>query len=162
VIYPTAPQTVNIDATSRYFFDGWNINGQTQQAGYISGITVNRDMNLTANYTKQYLVQVSSVIGSSVEGDGWYTSGGYATISVEPTTLPYPNSFGVLNSRFIGWTGAVTSTSSEDTFKVTGPMAIQATWILDPLSPLILLILVLLGLIIGALTLRRRRHSDSS
>ena len=165
VIYPTAPQTVNITANSRYSLSGWSINGQTQQAEYNSGITVNQDMTLKANYTKQYLVQASSMIGSSAEGYGWYTYGSYATISVNPTTLPYPNSFGLLNLRFIGWTGSVTSTNSEDTFQVTGPMTIQATWIPDPLSPLILSILAFLGFIIGAFTLvknRQRRHPNSS
>jgi len=166
VIHPTAPQTVNITANSRYWFNGWNINGQTQQAVYNSSITVIQDMTLNANYTKQYLVQVSSTPESSAEGNGWYTDGSYDKISLNPTILPYPNSFGLLNSRFIAWTGSVTSTNSEDTFEVTGPMTLQAIWILDPLSPLILLILAFLGFITGALTMRKRRlrrhHSSSS
>jgi heme/copper-type cytochrome/quinol oxidase subunit 2 len=164
VIYPTAPQTVNIDATSRYLFDGWNINGQTQQAEYIPGITVNQDMILQANYTRQYLVQVSTMIGSSVKGHGWYAYGSYDTISVNSTTVPYPKSLGLLNSRFIGWIGSVTSMSSQETFEVTGPMTIQAIWILDPLSPLMLTI-AFFGFIIGALTLRKKRQNrraDSS
>jgi hypothetical protein len=156
-----APSTVQVSPDVRFQLNGWYVNGELGiPTSFITQGPIT-EVVLRPQYLKQYLVTVSSTTGSIVEGSGWYTSGSYDTIFVTPTILPYPNSFGLLNSHFVRWMGSFTSTNSNDRFKVDGPMTIEAIWAVDPFSPLILLALILLFavLAIGSIVALRKRKT---
>jgi len=69
----------------RYRFIGWT--GTASSNKTTITIYVNRSIALTANWKRQYLVEVFSTYGE-VRGAGWYDEGDIAKISIEPAEIP--------------------------------------------------------------------------
>jgi hypothetical protein len=86
-------------------------------------LNVVNESTITAMYSAQYLLQVSSSKGAAM-GGGYYAEGEKATISVSPVTLTgFP-----VDSSFGGWSGAVSAKSSEAEVLMDGPKSVKAEW----------------------------------
>jgi hypothetical protein len=121
------PSVISISNSSRYLLEGWYVN-DVLLAGNM--FTVTQDMQMRANYEKQYLVQVSSPIGVTT-GSGWYNDGAVATIGVTATSIPAAGILGQFNVRsvFSGWSGDFSG--NEEKVRVASPMSIVAVWRTD-------------------------------
>jgi pimeloyl-ACP methyl ester carboxylesterase len=116
---------IQVQPGTRLVFVGWS-----------DGVDSNpRDVLLTENvtmspiYNIQYLLSVSSELGSTV-GGGWYWEGSVAEFGVPTTTQHSSNFFGLLaNSfRFTGWSGDDNSTTPTSTIEMNGPKGVNAQW----------------------------------
>src|SRR5208283_3391633 len=117
-------QTINQTAGSRLSFNGWNVDGTTNQTGSSLSLMMDAAHTVVAQYTQQYYLTVQSPQGVT-SGQGWYNAGSNAPISV--STPPSPM-FGV-NYVFDGWQGSIIQSSSQSTtVPMNGPMTVTATW----------------------------------
>jgi hypothetical protein len=108
-------------ADARYEFVQWSdgVQQNSRPLNVIDGSTI------TAVYSAQYLLQVSSSKGAAT-GAGYYAEGDRATISVSPQTISgFP-----VDSSFSGWSGgAILAPSSPATEVVMdGPKSVRAEW----------------------------------
>jgi hypothetical protein len=82
-----------------------------------------QDSTITAVYSAQYLLQVSSDEGT-VAGAGYYDEGEAALVSIDTTT-----SMGILvDSYFAGWSGDIASSSQTTSVVMDGPKHVKAEW----------------------------------
>jgi transglutaminase-like putative cysteine protease len=129
------PESIPITATSRYFLEGWYVNGvfhqeQTDEGLYGLYLTVTGNLTLRPSYVKQWFVQVDSNIGSP-SGSGWYDDGATATIGVNPPLVRAAGILGNLGvgSTLAGWEGYnLTVVNGESTFQVKSAMILTAIW----------------------------------
>jgi ribosomal protein L40E len=156
-ITPQAQKTVPITAGERYNLKGWTDGTNTG-----SGFTVDNNMSLTAMYTKQYLVSLTSPLGSTY-GSGWHDAGSVADIGVKPTSIPADGILGVLGVRstFSGWEGNYTGTPRSDgssLITVNAPMMVQAEWQMNlgTILPASAVIIMAAVVSVTAVALRRR------
>jgi hypothetical protein len=71
------PQKINSTNNTRLSFIGWSDGSKTNpRLTYVQ-----HDTNLTAEYEKEYYLNVNSSLGST-QGNGWYSTGSVATFSV--------------------------------------------------------------------------------
>lgn len=151
----TANKMIEYGNGTRHQFLGWY-----QAGALLSGLTeilfaAKEPTTLVARWTTEHQVKVSSEFGKA-SGDGWYSSGTSASVSVAPTVI---EGF-FTNTVFEGWKadGKVISTSSLYTFVVSQPISLSATWRSEP--NLILLGgiggIIVVGLVL-VLLLRRQR-----
>src|SRR5437773_10590968 len=78
---------------------------------------MDRPRNVGTRWTTEYLVTVTSDVGS-VEGGGWYAAGSQATLRA-----PADQTSGGQSYSFSGWTGDVTSKETSVTVTVDHPMS---------------------------------------
>src|SRR5208283_729744 len=119
-------QTINQTAGSRLAFNGWNVDGTTNQTGSSLSLMMDAAHTVVAQYTQQYYLTVQSPQGVT-SGQGWYNAGSNAQLSV---TTPASPSFGV-NIIFNGWQGSIQSSTQTTTVLMNGPMNVVATWRTD-------------------------------
>ena len=115
------PEILSLD-DERYVFNEWS-DGETDATRTIE---LEDDLDLTAEYTRQFYVRVASPYGTT-SGEGWYDEGSTATISVSSTTVDQGN---YTKRIFLGWkSGGVTvSTTPTYTFTVNQPYEFTAEW----------------------------------
>jgi List-Bact-rpt repeat protein len=119
-------QTVSQNAGSQLVFNGWSVDGSSNQAGSTLSLQMNGPHTVIAQYKQQYYLTVSTDQGT-VSGQGWYDVGTNAQISATPPPNP---SFGV-SIVFNGWQGSTQSSSQSTTVLMNGPMSVTATWRTD-------------------------------
>jgi hypothetical protein len=139
IVDPIATKDVSIAQTERYHLTGWNANGIPSDS---TEFTVTENLTLTAIYTHQFLVTISSPFGKST-GSGWYDAGSPAAISVT-TSASAPGLLGQLGVRtvFEHWSGDHSGSEARSTVFVDSPKSIHAVWSYDYgiLFPLVVLI----------------------
>lgn len=149
----------NVTPEERLVFTGWRVNN-TQPTSTDANITltVESNLSLSASYSKQFYVNVTSSMGAT-SGTGWYDEGANATFSVEPAKIPSSTWLSIfrVGKDFDRWTGNYSAQDNPATLPVNDPKQIQAAWRTDygVLPILTLMIVGLLG--VGILLLRRRR-----
>src|SRR5208337_1864397 len=79
-------QTINQIAGSRLAFNGWNVDGTTNQTGSSLSLMMDATHTVVAQYTQQYYLTVQSPQGVT-SGQGWYNAGSNAQLSVTTTVL---------------------------------------------------------------------------
>lgn len=116
--------TEYVGATTRYVFTSWQ--GASTSTSASVSIVVDGPKILTAKWTTQYWIQVTSERGVT-SGEGWYSSGSTASVSVVSTTIGRDL---LTNYVFEGWKieGSVASTSPTYSFTVTRPLTVAASW----------------------------------
>lgn len=153
-VTPAAMSAFNISKVERYHLAGWNVSGTLSES---SEYEVTKNLNLTAVYSRQFLVNVVSPFGKS-SGSGWYDAGSQASVSVIPSSAKAPGLLGQLGVKavFSRWTGDYAGSETRPTINVDSPKTIQAEWSYD-YSPAILLIgLLSVGTLSGlAITYRQ-------
>jgi hypothetical protein len=160
-VTPQAQLTVPISDGERYYLKGW-----TDGTYIANGFTTDRNMSLSAVYVKQYLVTVTSTLGSTF-GSGWYDAGSDAEIGVRTTSIQAEGILGVLGVRstFGGWGGDYIGSPRSDgssIIAVNAPMTIHAQWSLNPgiiLSASAVIIIAVVS--VSAVALKRRSKVQS-
>jgi hypothetical protein len=146
------PAQVDLGGGARAAFDKWS----DGVASNLRQLTIQDDLDLTAIYKKQYLLNFVSNQGNP-QGEGWYDAGSQATISV---TSPQPDSLGALGGKLVfeGWTGDVTSDSPTATVAMNGPKTVKPEWRTDDSQAYMILggIVAALAIILAVFLLRRR------
>jgi ribosomal protein L40E len=155
-VAPQAQLTVPISGGERYYLEGWTDGTYTA-----SGFAADQNMSLSAVYVKQYLVTVTSTLGSTF-GSGWYDAGIDVKIGVRPTSIQAEGILGALGVRSIfgGWGGDYTGSPRPDgssLITVNAPMTIHAEWSLNPGTILPASAVIIIAIVsVGAVTLKRR------
>jgi uncharacterized repeat protein (TIGR02543 family) len=119
----TPSQNVSLGPGSQLVFNGWTVDGSSNQGGSSLSLQMNSAHTVVAQYAQQYYLTVQSPQGIA-SGQGWYNAGTNAPISV--STPPSPM-FGV-NWVFDGWQGSIQSSTQSTTVLMNGPMTVTATW----------------------------------
>jgi hypothetical protein len=114
------------DSSSRIVFQGWSVDGQSNQSGSSLSVTMNAPHSVTAEYKQQYYLTVLSDQGVPY-GQGWYDAGSTAQISV---STPISTSYGT-SIVFNGWQGDVQSNSQTTSVQMNRPMTAIASWRTD-------------------------------
>src|SRR5208282_2976126 len=118
-----SPQNVTLGPGSQLSFNGWTVDGSSNQGGSTLSLQMNSPHTVVAQYVQQYYLTVQSPQGVT-SGQGWYNAGSNAPISV--STPPSPM-FGV-NFVFDGWQGSMQSSTQSTTVLMNGPMTVTAAW----------------------------------
>jgi len=153
------PQKINLTNNTRVSFIGWSDGSKSNpRLTYVQ-----HDTNLTAEYEKEYYLNVNSSLGST-QGNGWYSTGSLATFSV-PDVIYVPSILKIIPDKysFIKWTRDSDATTSISKIAMTSPKTIEANWQLDE-TPRILILLsttiILFDLAILGYLAKRRRKND--
>jgi hypothetical protein len=106
----------------RYIFEGWSDGLSTNNRT----IELVGDLNLTARYSLQVRVNVSSTIGETVLS-GWYEAGRNLTVTVPETILDYRNG---TRRIFRGWyeNGSLLTSKPQLIIIADKPRTIVASW----------------------------------
>jgi hypothetical protein len=152
------PQKINSTNNTRLSFIGWNDGSKSNpRLTYVQ-----HDTNLTAEYEKEYYLNVDSSLGS-MQGNGWYSTGSLATFSV-PDLIYVPGILKIIPDKysFIKWTRDSDATTSISKIAMTSPKTVEANWQLDETPRILILlstIIILFDLaILGYIAKRRRRN----
>ena len=105
---------------TRRRFAGWV--GDLESSSPEIMISVDRPLNLSATWNKEYLLVIDSPYSSPV-GGGWYPEGGVATVGIE----------GIHDCKngtrrvFLGWKGG--EPDEEGRVEINGPLLLESTWL---------------------------------
>jgi hypothetical protein len=140
---------------TRLMFAGWKDDGnQTQRA-----ILMAEDEKLVGSYGIQYLLRVNSPVSTYSK---WYDAGSVARLE-QPTSFPINGLLSLLGSRydFVGWSGAVNSSSPQVDVIMNAPKDVNANFSID-LPSLAVPIILAFGLACAVvLSFIRRRNRTS-
>jgi hypothetical protein len=114
------------DSSSRIVFQGWSVDGQSNQTGSSLSVNMNTPHSVTAEYKQQYYLTVLSDQGVPT-GQGWYDAGSTAQIFV---STPISTSYGV-SIVFNGWQGDVQSNSQTTSVQMDRAKMAIASWRTD-------------------------------
>ena len=152
------PQKINSSNNTRLSFIGWSDGSKSNpRLTYVQ-----HETNLTAEYEKEYYLNVNSSLGST-QGNGWYPSGSVATFSVPdsiyvPILQIIPDKY-----SFIKWTRDSDATTSISKIVMDSPKTVEANWMLDETPRILILVSVIIILfdlaILGYIAKRRRRNA---
>ncbi|OGD54943.1 hypothetical protein A3K80_01915 [Candidatus Bathyarchaeota archaeon RBG_13_38_9] len=153
------PQKINLTYNTRLSFIGWNDGSKSNpRLTYVQHNT-----NLSAEYEKEYYLNVNSSLGST-QGNGWYSTGSFATFSV-PDLIYVPSIIQIIPDKysFIKWTRDSDATTSISKIAMTSPKTVEANWQLDETPRILILlstIIILFDLAILGYLAKRRRKND--
>jgi len=139
------PPAIVRSAFERLVFSTW-ADGYEEN---VRSVRVQSSLRLQPIYLTEYPVRADAV--GIVYGTGWYVANSTATLEAAPLYMPVKGWLGELGLRlqFSGWEGWP-SNSRIISLKVTGPVALKATWALDQPSALPLLIAI--SLLVASIT----------
>lgn len=153
------PQKINSNNNTRLSFIGWSDGSKSNpRLTYVQ-----HETNLTAEYEKEYYLNVNSSLGST-QGNGWYPSGSVATFSV-PDSIYVTSILQIMPDKysFMKWTGDSDATTSISKIVMTSPRTVEANWMLDETPRILILVSVIIILfdlaILGYIAKRRRRNA---
>src|SRR5438067_1708057 len=151
--------TVPLSAGARSQFLQWVGDAAGNDPSGSSAVVMDRPRNVGTRWTTEYLVTVTSDVGS-VEGGGWYAAGSQATLRA-----PADQTSGGQSYSFSGWTGDVTSKETSVTVTVDHPMSARATYssttILGGVSGTtagLISVLVVIAVVVALVVWRRSRR----
>src|SRR5437773_592933 len=151
--------TVSLSAGARSQFLQWVGDAAGNDPSGSSAVVMDRPRNVGTRWTTEYLVTVTSDVGS-VEGGGWYAAGSQATLRA-----PADQTSGGQSYSFSGWTGDVTSKETSVTVTVDHPMSARATYssttILGGVSGTtagLISVLVVIAVVVALVVWRRSRR----
>ncbi|WP_455368736.1 hypothetical protein [[Eubacterium] cellulosolvens] len=152
------PQKINSTINTRLSFIEWSDGSKSNpRLTYVQ-----HDTNLTAEYEKEYYLNVNSSLGD-VQGSGWYTSGSVAIFSV-PDSIYVSGILQIIPDKylFIQWTGDSNVKNSLSKIVMESPKTVVANWQLDETSRILILLSIIIILfdlvILGYIVKRRRRN----
>lgn len=151
------------DSSSRLVFQGWNVDGQSTQAGSSLSVKMDAPHSVSAQYKQQYNLQVLTDQGVAY-GGGWYDAGSAAQIYV---STPVSTSYGV-SIVFNGWQGDIQSNSQSTTVQMDKPKTAIASWRTDStvlyltIALGIIAVLVAGAIIAFAVVGRGREHTSET
>lgn len=153
------PQKINSTINTRLSFIEWSDGVKSNpRATYVL-----HDTNLTAEYEKEYYLNVNSSLGGT-QGSGWYTSGSTATFSV-PDSILVIGVFQIIPDKYLfsKWTGDSDAKNYLSQIVMNSPKTVVANWQLDEMVRILILlstIIILFDLVILGYIAKRRRRND--
>ena len=153
------PQKINSTINTRLSFIEWSDGVKSNPRI----IYILHDTNLTAEYEKEYYLNVNSSLGDT-QGSGWYTSGSAATFSV-PDSILVTGVLQIIPDKYLfsKWTGDSNTKSSLSKIVMNSPKTVEANWQLDEMSRILIwlsTIIILFDLVILGYIAKRRRRND--
>ena len=116
----TVPGIVELGRGTRLKFVKWS-NGYAETT---RAVKIDRNTILKPIYVKQHYLEIASECGNPT-GEGWYTEGTIAKVSIEPQVTLAKDARLV----FSGWTGDINSESHELEIRMDSPKSLKANWI---------------------------------
>src|SRR5208282_645278 len=147
-------QTVNQNPGSQLVFNGWTVDGSSNQGGSTLSLQMNSPHTVVAQYAQQYYLTVQSPQGVT-SGQGWYNAGSNAPISVSTPSSPM---FGV-SYVFDGWQGSMQSSTQSTTVLMNSPMSVVATWRTDYTVLYVTIVAIIAIIGVGVWTAFRRARN---
>ena len=148
----------SVDPGERLAFHGWS--GDATGTGATSDpILMDGPNTAHATWQVEYLVRVDSDI--PIDAGGWYAAGTQATLRA-PQEVTYKSQ----TYRFSGWTGDVTSSATEVSVEVNGPLLVHANWasvgILGGPAVMysLIVVVVVIAIVIALVVARSRRRRE--
>lgn len=126
VTLTSAGQTLGGNGGSRLVFQGWNVDGQSTQAGVSLMLKMDSSHSAAAQYKEQYYLKVLTDQGVAY-GEGWYDAGTTAQAYV---STPMSTSYGV-SIVFNGWQGDIQSNSQSTNVVMDKAKTVIASWRTD-------------------------------
>jgi len=114
---------IPVSGTERQAFAGWSGDASGSSGALSNPIPMDGPKTAHATWKVEYLVRVDSDIQVQIDGGGWYAAGTQATLRA-----PQEVASGGQTYRFSGWTGGVTSSATEVSVTVNGPLVVHANW----------------------------------
>ena len=119
-----APEVKQLDSSSRIVFVRWSDGVNTSSRV----IVVDRPMELTLIYVKQYLVKVVDPIGGQIgatSGGGWYNEGDTAELRIIQDIINVSS-----GERYVfkEWSGDISSSNPTITVQVNKPITVNVVW----------------------------------
>lgn len=154
-----ASSVVTVTETQREVFAGWTGNATGSSGSLSDPIQMDGPKTARATWQVEYLVRVDSDI--PIDAGGWYPAGTQATLSA-PQEVTYAGQ----TYRFSGWTGDVTSSATEVSVTVNGPVVVHANWasvgILggSTVTYSLIVVVVVVAIVIALVVARSRRRRD--
>lgn len=108
---------------TRYVFRGWE--GDVNFTSPVLELPVDRPLNITAVWKRQYQVSVDGVYANSSIREAWLDEGTVVEIGMEKEVIDLGNKTRLVHT---GWTGSVSSLSRVLRVNVTRPLDIKAVW----------------------------------
>jgi uncharacterized repeat protein (TIGR02543 family) len=147
---------VPVSGTEREAFDAWTGDASGSSAVLSNPVPMDGPKTATATWHVEYLVRVDSTI--PIEAGGWFAKGTQATL-----TAPQEVTYNGQTYRFAGWTGDATSTSTQVSVTVNGPLVVHANWasvgiLGGPTITYSLIVVVIVVAIVIALVVARSRR----
>ena len=140
----------------QYVLSAWT--GDSTSTSASTWITMNTPKTVTAQWTTQYYLTVSSDHGYP-QGAGWHDAGTEARFSV---TSPFTS--GSIKYEFTGWSGDSTSEEASDTILMSGPKTVVAEWqdsgFLAKFWWIFPIIIIIVTFVISALWMMRRKRPE--
>jgi len=153
---------IPVSGTQREAFAGWSGDASGSSGALSNPIEMDGPKTARATWQVEYLVRVDSDIQIEIDGGGWYAAGTQATLRA-----PQEVAYGGQTYRFSGWTGNVTSSATEVSVTVNGPMVAHANWatvgILGGSTAtysLIVVVVVVAAVVIAFAVARSRRRKE--
>jgi ribosomal protein L32 len=155
------PDTVDYQNFTRLVFNGWR-DGSNQSSRIIS---IDEDTQVVGTYRTQYLLRVTSNLPSR-SYQQWYGSGSNVTIQ-EPNSVPFAWPLDVFGTNYVfsGWSGDVSSESTELNFTMNAPTTIHANFSVAYGPQLAFFVVISLGIAAESIVLslkRKRRTGDKT
>jgi uncharacterized repeat protein (TIGR02543 family) len=110
-----------IDGKTKYVFGGWSGSGGAFFNEPTFSMAVNQPMTLTANWNRQYFLDLATEYGSA-EGSGWYNEGAVAKASITQDNITQ----GLTRYLFLGWGDY--GNENEISVLMDLPKSIVSTW----------------------------------
>jgi|GEM_PF-1892967 len=153
---------IPVSETQREAFAGWSGDASGSSGALSNPIEMDGPKTARATWQVEYLVRVDSDIQVQIDGAGWYAAGTQATLRA-----PQEVAYGGQTYRFSGWTGDVTSSATEVSVTVNGPVVVQANWatvgILGGSTAtysLIVVVVIVAAIVIALAVARSRRRKE--
>ena len=152
---------IPVSGTERQAFAGWSGDATGSSGALSNPIVMDGPKTAHATWTVQYLVRVDSDIQVQIDGGGWYAVGTQATLRA-----PQEVAYGGQTYRFSGWTGGVTSSATEVSVTVNGPLVVHANWATVGIlgSPTVtyslIVVIVVIAIVIALVVARSRRRRE--
>lgn len=116
----TLRKEFSIDNKTKYVLEKW-IDGGEEESRIIY---LDKDVELSAIYSKMYFVNISSKIGV-VKGDGWYREGEKVVIEMIVPEIVLENGTMLI---FDAWEGDISSKNTREEFISNSPKSIEVSW----------------------------------
>jgi len=152
---------IPVSGTERQAFAGWSGDASGSSGALSNPIPMDGPKTAHATWKVEYLVRVDSDIQVQIDGGGWYAAGTQATLRA-----PQEVASGGQTYRFSGWTGGVTSSATEVSVTVNGPLVVHANWatvgILGGTTVTygLIIVVVVIAIVIALVVARSRRRRE--
>jgi len=113
---------IPVSGTRREAFDAWTGDASGSSGALSNPIEMDGPKTARAMWHVEYLVRVDSDVPIDA-GGAWFAAGSQATL-----TAPQEVTYNGQTYRFAGWTGDVTSSATEVSVTVNGPVVVHANW----------------------------------